>query len=205
MAQELLATILYEDQRGPSNKFGLHKFVLRCLCDQSAVAPDDQYRVDATIDGRQLKGNSKLLHAVRNDLPNIAANGRPVIAMFDNDRIRDLLKLPDNTLDDEVCAAIHPGCGTQLHVVLLKENTESILLAAEACARKTGVALDPDMLQQAIKKKEPPARDALFIRISKAEHRELRDCIREKVASLTPLIDHLARILSCILPSPARA
>jgi hypothetical protein len=143
------------------------------------------------------------LHAVQNDLPNIAADGRPVIAIFDNDRIRELLGLPNNSSDDEVCAEIQSGCATQLHVVLLKENTESILQAAEVCAKKTGVTLDPEMLRQAIVKKEPPARDALFYRISKAEYRELRDCIRERMVSLTPLIEHLARILPNVFPLSA--
>jgi len=201
MAAPPLATVLYEDQQGPNNQFGLHKFVMRCLCDQCAVAPENEYKVHGAVSSRQLKGDSKVLNALWNDLPNIAGSSESVIAVLDNDRIRDALGLSSQASDDEVYQTIRDRCAGPVQLVLLKENTESILLAAKEC---DGIATNDNATYElAVFRKELPARDIIFTKLSKRDAKAIRDCIRDKIGSLTPLIDRLVALLNPILGSAA--
>ena len=190
MTEKFFATVLYEDQQGPRNRFGLHAFIMRCVCDD--VPNEDMYKILARVEDRQMKGDSKLVKAVQRDLPKIARDGRPVIAVFDNDQIRRHLKLPSAT-DNEVCAAIKEGSQGNIHVILLKENTETILVAAQDCG--AAEFCDVAELSSAIAK-NLPARDIVFGKIAKKNAKHIRDCIREKVPSLRPLIDQIALLIA---------
>jgi hypothetical protein len=189
---DLLATILYEDQQGQTKEFGLHKFIVRCVCDEIGLPSDQQYKIYGAVDARQMKGDSKLLKAVWNDLPNIAADGRTVIAVFDNDKIRRLLGLDKETSDNEVFEAILSKCNAPVHLVLLKENTESILRAAKNC----GGEYDPETYDRAVSRKEHFARDIIFGKISKEDAKAIRDCIRQHISSIRPLIERVAALLA---------
>jgi hypothetical protein len=101
-------TILYEDQRGPRNGFGLHALVRACVFD---AINGDRHRVEERIsDYRPLKGVQNVLRACREDIDLIAADGRSVVAVFDNDEIRHQLKLPRTATDEHVEREIRKGC-----------------------------------------------------------------------------------------------
>lgn len=143
-------TFLYEDQRGPRQGFGLHALVKACVFD---AFNGERHRVEAMLgDHRPLKGVQNLLKACREEIGLIAADGRSVIAVFDNDQIRRQLKLPRAAGDDHVEREIRKGCQTPglLVVVLLKENMETVLEAAAAC----DATLDAKRIERAVRHKD---------------------------------------------------
>jgi hypothetical protein len=195
MPHSKVATVLYEDQRGPTNRFGLHDFIMRCACDACDVPEPLIYKAIGLVDGVAKKGNAKLLEAIRRDLKRIAADGRAVHAVFDNDRVRTLLQLPGAS-EEQVTNAITTGCPTEqvsLHITLLKENTESILQTARECGAEGPD--DSDTFDRAINRKEPVARDIVFTNISKTNAKTIRDCILEKLPSLASLIGRIADLI----------
>jgi hypothetical protein len=191
----LLATVLYEDQRGPTRGFGLHEFVMRCAYDAGDIPDNRIYLLQDTVQCIPLKGSGKVRQALGHHLANLAASGQPVFVVLDNDRVRDLLNLPPQANAEEVVDAINSLCrgsGIRVNVTLLVQNTESVLDAAVQC--------DPDIDQnlagKAIERKEPGARDILFGRLARAAQRAIRDCILQHIPSLRPLTEDLARIFA---------
>ena len=188
----IVVRILYEDQFGPQNRFGLHRFLLRCACDDCEIDDTRLYMADQCLDCIPKKGNSKLLATIRQELAHLSHGNVRVIAVFDNDKVRDLLALPADVSDESVVHAITDGQDhAALRVILLKENAESILQWADEC----GANFDPADREAAVRRKELGARDALFGRITASAKKTIRDCIREKMPSLGPLIDTIANIL----------
>ena len=73
-------TILYEDQRGQRQGFGLHALVKACVFD---IVDGDRHRFEEALkDARPMKGAGNLIRACREEIDLIAADGRSVIAMF---------------------------------------------------------------------------------------------------------------------------
>ncbi len=185
-------TILYEDQRGPRQGFGLHALVKACVFD--AINGDRRWLDgEALKDTRPLKGAGNVLRTCREDIDLIAADGRAVVAVFDDDKIRELLALPPKATDARVEQEIRKGCRApdRLRVALLKRNTESVLSAAGEC----DPSIDPARLARAVKHKDLLERDALFQDLSRERARAARDCILKKVPSLKRLVDLLCHEL----------
>lgn len=184
--------VLYEDQRGPTKGFGLHELVKACVRD--ALPEHPRGRIDAALDDcRPLKGSAKLLEACRRDIDLIANDGRSVVAVFDYDRIHQLLQLPKNASDKQVVQAILEG-GKRAHrpsIVLLKRNMESVLQAAAQCDK----SIASDRVKRAVQHKDPLERDAILGELSSDRSRSVRDCILDKVPSLQALIEVLCSLL----------
>jgi hypothetical protein len=184
--------VLYEDQRGPTRGFGLHELVKACVSD--ALPDPPRWKVNAALaDCRPLKGDTKLLEACRRDVDLIASDGRAVVAVFDNDKIRELLRLPANASDVRVVQAILKG-GTvfeRLFIVLLKQNMESVIAAAAQCDK----SLSQERIKLAVRHKDPLERDAILTELSSERNRPIRECMLDKVPSLRTLVDLLCRQL----------
>jgi len=164
-----LFTILYEDQRGPRQGFGLHALVKACVFD---AINGERHRVEGSLgDHRPLKGVENVLKACRDEFELIAADGRTVIAVIDNDQIRRHLKLPRTAADDLVEREIRRGCKApdRLAIVLLKQNMESVLDAAAAC----DPGLDSGRIERAIRHKDMLERDAILVELSRERARPL--------------------------------
>lgn len=195
MPTRALATVMYEDQRVSGKPFSMHDFIMRCAYDASNVPDEMLYKIEGRIDGRAMKGNSKLLQAMHRDVHHIAADGRAVFAIFDNDRVRELLDLPKNATEEQVESAIRAKCPGQretVHITLLRENTESILEAAKEC--DVDARHDQTTFDRALRK-EPAARDVIFTNLSKVAERTIRDCILGKLPSLRSLIERIADLI----------
>ena len=186
-------TILYEDQRGPTRGFGLHALVKACVLDRIGRinrigrAGDDRRAIEeALADHRPMKGVEKVLAACRDDIEDIACDGRSVIAVFDDDAIRRCLKLPAGAPAARVEQHIRKGCKAPdaLTIVLLQRNAESVLQAIRDCAP----GLDAARLDRAIRQKDLLARDAVFAAVSRDAMRPTRDCILARVPSLEALV-----------------
>jgi hypothetical protein len=135
----LIAVILYEDQRGPQKQFALHDLVLACVADELGA---DVHVLDLQkkLSGRPMKGVGTLLSSCRRDVCRLGPQGQRVFALIDNDRIRDQLRHEGVTAAasaDQVIQAIKaPGkcvAPDQLEVILLEENTETLIKAAAEC------------------------------------------------------------------------
>jgi hypothetical protein len=181
--------VLYEDQRGPTKRFGLHELVKACVYD--LLGETEPWRVQqALADCRPMKGSAKLLEACRRDIDLIASDGRSVVAVFDNDEIRTDLKLPRNAPDERVVQKIREGGKNtdRLFIVLLKQNMETILEAVRDCDR----SVEPRSIELALKK-HMLERDILLTDLTSALKRPVRECILEKVPSFRDLVELLCR------------
>jgi len=183
------ATLLYEDQQGPSRQYGLHAFVMACVFD---LVNGLRHRVEQRVDSRPLKGNGNLLKSTRNESSRIAADGRRVFSIFDNDRVRDLVGLPHSASESQVRQEIMAGCVAQPAptIFFLKENTESVLAAALTC----DPSLDPTLFGRAMGK-NLAERDVAFKQVATRATRATRDCILRSVPSVKELVEALASIL----------
>jgi hypothetical protein len=193
-------TILYEDQRGQRHGFGLHALVKACVFD---AINGDRHRVERMLDdARPLKGVTNVLRACRQDFDLLAADGRTVVAVVDDDVIRDHLKLPHHVADAKVEQEIRKGCCApeRLFVALLHQNTESVIEAAAAC----DPSLDAKRIARAVRYKDLLERDAILVEMSRERARSLRDCVLGRMPSLRGLIATLTGVLGA--PElPARA
>ena len=156
-----LATVLYEDQRAPQGKrFGPHALVVACVADETG---DDRWTLDRRIEGIPKKGDSKLLQAAREDAADLTHDGRVLVAIFDDDRVRELLRLDRQACRTLVKDTIATGCTARslLEVVLLERNIEDVVAAA---ARALGRPADDPQVARALGKRagHPEARDSIL-------------------------------------------
>ena len=185
------AVVLYEDSRGvPVKNFGLHMFVLAAAADRMS---DDRWALGRAVKDRPLKGNGNLLKACRED-----PHPCPVIGVFDNDRIRELLKLPSGSCKSEVIAAVKKPAKdpARLSIVLLLQNTEDVL---KSVAEHMPVAAA--RLEAALKK-DLNARDAILNNAAADANPDLRAAVLRSIPSLDRVVRVLVEVLS---PSPSVA
>ncbi|MCA9685333.1 MAG: hypothetical protein KC457_24350 [Myxococcales bacterium] len=103
------------------------------------------------------------------------------MAIFDADKLHRLLNLSGDTPREELLGALRGRCeDPRLIILLLEENTESLLVAAATCQNKEAPA-----------RKSKTSRDALLASAAWAE-RAVRDCIREALPSFAKIVDELA-------------
>lgn len=182
MRGRVRATVLWEDQRGPTNNFGPHELLLALVYD---VKDGDPHRLRKVIEGRQMKGDSKVLKSFREGGADIACDGRHLIAVFDDDRVRNLLHLRGDTTEAEVVEKIRKDATAppdRSSIVLLKRNVETIIEAAGGC----DPSLNPATLGKA-KAKDRLARDQILTHVAWHSDRRVRDCVVEAVPSLAEL------------------
>lgn len=192
-----VAIILYEDQRGPVTGFGLHTLVLACIADDLNV---ERYALEKIVEGRPMKGVSKILQSCYREVRRIASRGQRVFALIDNDHVRDHLPGLDARADEPsvVCAIKDKSdAPTQLEVVLLDKNTETVLEAARLC----DPALPDDAIREALRK-HPEQRDRIFHHLARGS-RSVRTCIRTKIPALERLVQHLAPLAREVVAKPA--
>ena len=189
--------ILYEDKRGPVREFGLHRFLTQCVFD---VMNGHFYAISNMLQSHECNGDSKLLEKCRNEADLISSNRCPVIAVFDNDRIRRLLKLNSRASDQQVINAIlaNKTNTTPVCVALLKENTESVLQAIANCWS----GHNPEVMRKAIEKKDRISRDIVFREVSKSQLQAVRICVLTANPSLKALVDGICNLVRAALTSP---
>ncbi len=180
-------TILYEDQRGQKNNFGLHRLIVACVFDE---VDGERHRLEKLLEERPLKGNTKVLKTIREDIGGISHDGHPVVALFDNDKVRRLIGLEKDAADEEVIEALVAECPesqrSTLGIVLLKENTETVIEQLE----QAGLNVGRDLIQRALGK-EMGARDIMLVRASRDRN------VREKVLEMNESLRDLVKRLSC--------
>lgn len=171
--------VLYEDRRGPVAQFGPHELLVSAVADDLG---EDRAKVKDVIHAMPKKGDSNLLKACTQEVTRIGAGGEPVVAVFDDDRVRRLLKLPHETPKRAVAAQILADSSgkAQLIIRLLHANTESLV---DACATCLGYKEAP--------KKHPDARDKV-LNAAAWDTPDLRRRVRERVPTFGCLVTVVA-------------
>ncbi len=122
--------VLYEDQQGPRNGFGFHRFVCQYVLDTRPALANDVYHLEKhVIFANPCKGNGNLRRKCRDDLPDLSQRLRKVFAVYDQDKLNTLLKLEGEqcrrTLRDKLAESCEPK--SHLEIVLIKKNLESVI------------------------------------------------------------------------------
>lgn len=185
------AVVLYEDQRGPTKEFGLHNLVASCVADRTG---ETVWAVKSGLPAIPKKGNGNLLKACRED-EQLAASGRKIVAVFDGDEVRPLLRLPADACRTLVRERVEEGCpfAGQLVVVLLEDNLESVI---EALRRCEGAAPESARAEAERSHGSPESRDRLLNALAYGpERRAVRDCVLREMPSHERLVTTLASLL----------
>lgn len=183
--------VLYED-KSPGRCFGVHKLLVSCIHDRLGGARSD---MKAAIDGRPLKGNTRVLTACRDELEILTRGGTPLVAVLDDDKIRARVGLEAFATEPEVLRRIAEQYGSSplLTVGLLKDNAETLV----ADANRAGVDVRSDKLDKALGKRgrrAPEARDSILNRVAFGEQR-YRDQILRLNSSFARIVEIVAALL----------
>lgn len=175
--------VLYEDRHGKTPEFGLHELVLRLVAEEAGCEP---WNLKKHITDHPCSGNANLLKKAR-AVDAVAPNGETVVAVIDDDKVRNLLGLPKNACKRDVLAKILEGCSdpTRLRTVLLECNVESVLEALRPSA--IGLDLSDGQFDGAVHRKLLNERDIILIAASRKDHRPIRDALLGAVPSLNRL------------------
>lgn len=185
-----MIAILYEDQRGSRNEFGLHRFICQLVIDRAALSTS-VYEVERRlIRGTPLKGNGNVRRHCQRDLPKLSKQFRRVFAVYDEDRVPELVGLKKTACRPLLCAGLVEKCQptNALDVVLLRWNQESLIEAIKSSGLVSRI--DVSIFDRALAK-DLMARDSVFIQCATNTEIETR-------AKLLPLLPDLDRLVTRI-------
>lgn len=189
--------ILYEDQAsGSPNEYGPHKLVCWLVWDRLQSAGEDIafFEVRRLVRGNPKKGVDKVLAACREELETFAAGGTFVIALLDNDRVREHVGLPKDACISKTTARCREGSepAGRLRVVLLEDKMETVLASVLTTIGEPPFAGKPT----------PAERDIKLARVcgSGDDRKGHRAVLVRKVPSLGYLVDKIHGVLR---PTPS--
>lgn len=172
--------VLYEDKLATSKpkNFGPHVLVLACVADQTQC---ERELLSRHVDGLPRKGVGKLLADCA--MPLLLDAYAHVLAVVDDDKVRDHLRLPRTACKTQVREAMEAGpC---LHAVLLVRNLETVLDSATSVLGRRPLARKPTPLE----------RDGILLHLAYQGLPEQRIQLLEQVPSLKYLVTKLAGLL----------
>jgi hypothetical protein len=175
--------VFYEDQEVPGlvANFGPHR--LLCACVEDLVGIDARELQKDLIACKPCRGVTKQVTALIIGAPQLLKSNKAVFAVFDSDKVHEQLHIgPD---DDPVKAMHDRGVPPEVRILLLNQNTESLLQAVLGCEGAGPVELP---------KKKPAKRDAILNRAADGA-RTLRDCVIGKVPSFKTIVDGIVAAL----------
>lgn len=180
--------ILYEDSRGPLQRFPLHDLVVKSAADLVSLDVHELFRRVIAV---PKKGVNKVLDEVAR-CDRFLKGGARLLVWVDNDRIRRALQLATVCTRGAVISVIKaraPDVGDlsrpkPLEVFLLDDNLEDLL----SCV---GAQLDPELLAKATAKRLD-ARDMLLDEIGRSP--QLRAALRANHTGF----DCVSRFVGCV-------
>lgn len=172
--------VLYEDQRGPVTQFGPHELVMSCVADTLGI---DRHVVRDRLKAVPKKGDAKLYAACKTEVGRLGARGQPVVALFDDDKIRALLKVASTLPKRDVARRIvqESDQPQQLVVRLLEKNMETVVVAA---AVLLGEVAPPKSIQERERLLQRIAWDMPSRRAAVREQVPTFDCFVQVIAAL---------------------
>lgn len=203
--------VLYEDARAAGSagqSFGLHELVVALVGD---VLPEELRYTLAQTSGIQpvpKNGVDNVLRALQSDY-DLLGRGNTVFGLVDADKLAEHVRraavpalkagaTPEEARD--AWLAQHPQA-ERVRLLLLDRNLESVLRTIAECDRTVPKTLIDDALA---KRTGMQARERLLHRAAHGE-RSLRDCVQQRVPTLTAVRDHLKAALPVVPPrSPGR-
>lgn len=144
--------VLWEDQlaRGNQpNNFAPHLLALQCVLDERPHLARNARVLQLRAEAHPTRGVDKLLSKAQHMVQ------RPLLAVPDNDRVREHLGLESATTDEQVLAALRSRCPSA-HFVLLERNLDdavrhaAIVLSREVPPGKPSPEQRDRVLQQLI-------------------------------------------------------
>jgi len=177
-----VARVLYEDQAKQVKDFGPHTLVLACVADDLGQSRWDLKHI---VPGIPRKGDNKLLRSCREEAGDWCADGSVLVAVFDNDRVRPLLGLPQEACRRIVLNTILSGstAAGSVKIVLLEQNVDDLVRASAAALAETPPA-----------RKSINARDTVLNRAAAAD-----SAIRQKIRTGSPSFDRIVRYVADIV------
>lgn len=181
-----MVAVLYEDKRGPRKRFGFHRFICQCVLDRLPGFAINVYQAENLVTPIVCKGNGNVFEKCKEGLERLANRYRRVIAVYDQDKLPELLKLTGpqcrNTLREKLAEECQPR--ESLEIVFINKNLESVIEAI----RDSGLAsfVDANVFAEALNK-QMDARDRLFIKCATQSTKE----VREKLLELLPDVKRL--------------
>ena len=189
-------TILYEDRcgEGQIREFGPHALVQQCVCDAIGKEPWALKR-EIILHGIPKNGATKLRNECRSDRPKFGRDGSHVIAVYDDDRIRDFVKVGAPGCKEQVKHVLRAESrlGDKLQIVLLERNLETVV--ATICECDPAIA-PPEVQDNALRRKKLFDRDIVLKNAAAptAERRRLRDQLLTRVPSLGYLVNKIVAL-----------
>ena len=181
-----MITVLYEDQCAQPRNFGLHNLVLASLAPDQPTVPLHNLRHQVV--GIPKKGDNKLKRDLEQDLARLCNRG-PVVAVFDNDKIRRLLNLDKQACKRDVLNALERcfEAGGNAAIVLLEQNAEDLLRASCQVLNR----------EYPGKKPTPPERDRILNQAAGGSSGDL-----DRIRQAMPSFDRLIRKIGDLLHNP---
>lgn len=191
--------ILYEDKSadGSLKEYGPHLLVRQCVADALGV---DWWMLKHLV-GNPRGGSGNVRNDCRRSPPQIGRDGRLVVAVYDDDRIRREVQLPANACKAQVKSLLREECAwnERLIIVFLEKNIETVIDAIRGCAP---TLVDDETWKLALERKNRNARDAVLGFAANPSQSMLREQLLQRVPSLAYLIHKLAAVLSTTSDAP---
>lgn len=188
--------VLYEDSRGAKGTFGPHEFFLGCVADLTGL---NIHALKPRVCACPVNGVSKLLDHLRDldELSHLAPHGAPILAILDEDRLRDHAPIADMTSTDAAAKlAADSSAPTRLQVVLLERNLESVVAAFKECGER-----ETQLIAEALKKRLNE-RDKLFSKVGHdAARGSIRDCVRQAMPCVEKIVKHISAAVTGAAPA----
>lgn len=191
----MIITVLWEDARGVvSSGFGPHELLVSCVADEIGCPRAVPGRIIRSV---PKKGNGNVLRTLLRDLDGRLARHGPVLAVFDQDRVRELW--PEGARPTNCYTAIHAAFeekapGSYL-LLLIERNTETLI---EAACRVLRIPVPSS-------KPSPDQRDLPLIRIAREADRSRRDDLRGMVPSYDRIVRRVFEAVKKHPPVQCRA
>lgn len=180
-----MLAVLYEDRRGSRKDFGFHLFICRCVLDRSPGLAVNMFQLSKTVEAIPLKGNGNVFGKCKKDLKKLADRCQRVFAVYDQDKVNELLNLKGPQCRGTLKAGLAAPCEPKeaLEVILINRNLESVI----ETIRDSGLlpSVGSEDFSKALSK-DLNARDSLFIKCAKGP----QDA-RAKWLALLPDVDRL--------------
>ena len=190
-----MIAVLYEDQRGSRNEFGLHRFICQLVVDRASLSMS-LYQVERhLIQGIPLNGNGNVRKRCLKDLPKLAKQFRRVFAVYDEDRVPELVGLNRTDCRPLLCGKLTENCQPTdaLEVVLLRQNQESLI---EAIKSSGLVGSIHDSVFGRALAKDLMARDSVFIQCATNTDPETRAKLLLSLPDLDRLVTKICAVIS---------
>ncbi len=178
--------VLWEDKLGRRRDFGPDRLLKACVGD----ALDRSWATIAHVSSRPMNGSGNVVRSLRQDHEDLTRGGALLIAVLDADQAWRAVGCKRDATDAELVTAIFPGgTPTDVHVLILRENLETVRDQLIRCAEQNGQPIAAHHREKSLN-----ARDELFGR-SLGWTASVRRCLVDSVPAFAALVALVAEVV----------